>query len=127
MGIPPEDQTRPSGAQMAEVSNAVVAVFTECYGRGPTKAKSFLVDDYLITVLEDFLTTVEHTLVERGKQDLVREVRLTFQDEMSDHFKHAVEEVLGRRVVAYHSQVVFNPSLGFEIFVLEPEAEAATE
>jgi uncharacterized protein YbcI len=118
MTVPDERQ---HGGRLAEVSNAVVGIFSECYGRGPTKAKSYLFDDYLIVVLEDILTTVERTLVERGEEDLVRRVRLTFQEAVAERFTGAVEEVLGRKVQTYHSQVTFHPARGFEIFVLEPE------
>jgi uncharacterized protein YbcI len=118
MTIPDERQ---HGGRLAEVSNAVVGIFSECYGRGPTKAKSYLVDDYLLVVLEDILTQVEKTLVERGEEELVRRVRLTFQEAVADRFTDAVEEVLGRKVQTYHSQVTFHPPRGFEIFVLEPE------
>jgi uncharacterized protein YbcI len=118
MTIPEERQ---HGGRLAEVSNAVVGIFRECYGRGPTKAKSYLVDDYLFVVLEDILTTVEKTLVEKGEEDLVRRVRLTFQDAVSKRFIGAVEQVMDRKVLTYHSQVTFHPARGFEIFVLEPE------
>ena len=107
--------------QLATVSNAVVSIFSECYGRGPTKAKSYAFDNYVITVLEDLLTTVERTLVNNGEQELVRRVRLTFQEIEADRFKDAVAEAMGRKVVTYHSQVVFDPPMGFEIFVLEPQ------
>jgi uncharacterized protein YbcI len=106
------------GEKTAAISNAIVRIFSECYGRGPTKAKTYCFDDYVFCVLEDILTTVERTLVENGKHDLVREVRLTFQEAVADRFTSAVEEVMGRPVVAYHSQVVFDPAMGFEIFVL---------
>lgn len=106
--------------QLAAVTNAVVGIFTECYGRGPTKAKTYAFDDYLVTVLEDILTTVEETLVGAGREDLVRTVRLTFQETVANRFKRAVEDVTGRRVVTYHSQVVFDPPMSFEFFVLEP-------
>jgi uncharacterized protein YbcI len=109
------------GELLADVSNAIVGIFVECYGRGPTKAKSYLFDDYLITVLDDLFTTVESTLVSNGKENLVREVRLTFQEAVADRFKDAVTEVTGRKVLTYHSQVTFHPARGFEIFVLEPE------
>jgi uncharacterized protein YbcI len=101
------------------VSNAVVRILAECYGRGPTKAKTYVVDRYLLCVLEDFLTTVERTLVDRGREELVRTVRLVFQEEIADRFTGAVEEAVGRPVVAYHSQVTFHPAVGFEIFMLE--------
>jgi uncharacterized protein YbcI len=109
--------------QLAAVSNAVVAIFSESYGRGPTKAKSYAFDNYVVTVLEDLLTTVEKTLVESGQEELVRRVRLTFQEIEADRFKNAVEEVMGRKVLTYHSQIVFDPPMGFEMFVLEPEPE----
>ena len=108
-----------SGEHAAAISNAVVQIFAECYGRGPTKAKTYLVDNYVFCVLEDILTTVERTLVNNGKENLVREVRLTFQEDVADRFTSAVEDVVGRRVVTYHSQVVFHPPMAFEIFVLE--------
>jgi uncharacterized protein YbcI len=109
--------------QLAAVSNAVVSIFSECYGRGPTKAKSYAFDDFVVTVLEDLLTTVERTLVNNGEEDLVRRVRLTFQRIEADRFTDAVAEAMGRRVLTYHSQVVFDPPMGFEIFVLEPRDE----
>jgi uncharacterized protein YbcI len=108
-----------NGEQLAKVSNAVVAIHAEYYGRGPTKAKTYAVDRYLLCIFEDFLTTVEETLVKRGKDDLVREVRLLFQEEIADRFKRAVAEAVGRPVATYHSQVTLHPPIGFEIFVLE--------
>jgi uncharacterized protein YbcI len=111
--------------RLAAVSNAVVAIFSECYGRGPTKAKSYGFDNYVVTVLEDFLTTVEQTLVHNGHEDLVRQVRLTFQEAVADRFIDGVAEAMGRSVVTYHSQVTFHPPIGFEIFVLEPEPAAS--
>jgi uncharacterized protein YbcI len=112
------------GEQLAAVSNAIVSLFSEYYGRGPTKAKTYMFDDYVFTVLEDLLTTVERTLLSGGHGDLVRTVRLTFQEAVKDRFTEAVERAVGRRVVAYHSQITFDPPMGFEIFVLEPQAES---
>ena len=106
------------GDRLAAISNAIVAIFAEYYGRGPTKAKTYSFDNYLVAVLEDILTTVERTLVERGEEALVRKVRLTFQEATAERFMSAVSEIAGREVVGYHSQVTFNPSIGFEIFVL---------
>jgi uncharacterized protein YbcI len=116
------EHERQPGTKLAEVSNAVVRIFRECYGRGPTKAKSYQFDNYIITVLEDIFTTVEETLVNNGEHDLVRRVRLTFQEAVADRFKQAVGEAVGRKVLGYHSQVVVDPPTGFEIFILEPES-----
>jgi uncharacterized protein YbcI len=108
------------GEQLAEITNGIVRLFSEYYGRGPTRAKSFLLDDvYLVTVLRDTMTTVERTLTDVGHADQVRSVRLTFQEAMADSFKHVVEAALGRRVVSYHSQLLVDADIGFEMFVLE--------
>jgi uncharacterized protein YbcI len=106
------------GERLSAVSNAIVAIFSECYGRGPTKAKTYAFDSYLCTVLEDMLTTVERTLVDCGEEDLVRTVRLTFQEATADRLTSEVARIVGREVVAYHSQVTFHPAVGFEVFVL---------
>src|SRR3954447_22964302 len=116
------EEVEPRGELLAEISNSIVGILREYYGRGPTKAKTYIFDDYVITIVQDLLTTVEHTLVERGHQDLVREVRITFQEAVADRFTSAVADATGRSVIAYHSQVTFQPDMGFEVFVLEPEA-----
>jgi uncharacterized protein YbcI len=108
-----------SGEQLADVSNAIVRILSEGYGRGPTKAKSFAFDNYLFTVLEDVLTTVEQTLVESGEEELVRTVRLSFQESIARDIRGEVERILGRDVVGYHSQVAFHPPMAFEFFVLD--------
>ena len=114
------------GELLARISNSIVGVFSECYGRGPTKAKTYMFDNFVFTVLEDILTPVERTLVDKGESDLVRKVRLTFQEAVADRFKGAVEDATGRKVVAYHSQVVFDPAMGFEIFVLKPLSDESS-
>lgn len=109
----------PAGPLSAEISNAIVHLLSRHYGRGPTKAKTYLFDNYVFCVLQNVLTTSEETLIQAGKHDLVRKSRIAFQDVLADEFKAAVEKATGRRVVGYHSQVIFDPNMGFEVFVLE--------
>ena len=108
------------GEELAEITNGIVGLFTEYYGRGPTRAKTYMLDEtYVVTVLRDTMTTVERTLVENGHEDQIRSVRLTFQEAMADSFKSVVERALGRPVAAYHSQLLADVDIGFELFVLE--------
>jgi uncharacterized protein YbcI len=115
----PRDDSSPVGAVAAEVSNAIVHLLSRHYGRGPTKAKTYLFDNYVFVVLQNILTTSEETLVEAGQKDLVRKTRLAFQEVLAEEFMGAVAKATGKKVVTYHSQVVFDPDMGFEIFVLE--------
>jgi uncharacterized protein YbcI len=116
---PATESVTSHGEQLAAVTNGIVGLFREYYGRGPTKAKSFLLDGYIVVcVLEDTMTTVEQTLVKNGNGDMVRQVRLTFQEAMADQFEGVVAAAMGRRVTAYHSQLTLEPDMGFEFFVL---------
>jgi uncharacterized protein YbcI len=108
------------GDELAEITNGIVRLFSEYYGRGPTRAKSYMLEErYVVTVLRDTMTTVERTLAEHGHIDMVRQVRLTFQEVMAASFKGVVEQALGRRVASYHSQIMVEPDVGFEFFLLE--------
>jgi uncharacterized protein YbcI len=109
------------GSLRAALANAMVGLKKRYYGRGPEGAKAYIEDDYIFVVLEGGLTRNEETLLAAGKEDLVRRYRLTFQEIVGPTATGAVEELTGRKVIGYHSQVVFDPMRAFEIFVLEPE------
>jgi uncharacterized protein YbcI len=109
-----------AGEELAAVTNGIVRLFSDWYGRGPTRAKSYLLEDrYVVSVLQETMTTVERTLADLGHGDLVRRVRLTFQEAMLDEFKQVVEQAFGRGVAAYHSQLSVEQDIGFEFFILE--------
>jgi uncharacterized protein YbcI len=110
----------PGGSVRTALANAMVGMKKQFYGRGPTAAKAWILDDYVFVVMEGGLTRNEETLLADGKKDLVRTYRLSFQETIGDTVMRAVTEIVGRRVLTYHSQIVFDPPRTFEIFVLEP-------
>jgi len=89
------------------------------YGKGPTKAKSYINDNYVLCVMQGGLTRNEETLLAAGEHDLVRQYRLKFQEAMAAPTTEAIERLTGRKVLGYHSQIVFEPEHAFEIFVLD--------
>jgi uncharacterized protein YbcI len=110
----------PPGPILAEVTNAIVQLHREHYGKGPTRSKSYLMDDTLLCVMQDVLTVVERTLVESGELALVRDTRLAFADAMRDRFTEEVERIVGRRVLGFASQVLVTQDAAVEMFLLEP-------
>ena len=104
---------------LAEVTNAIVRLHRQHYGKGPTRSKSYLLDDVLICVMQDVLTVVERTLVEAGQPTQVRETRLVYSDAMRDRFAEEVERIVGRRVLGFTSQVLVTRDVVIEMFVLE--------
>jgi uncharacterized protein YbcI len=123
----PEDLSASQGHVRAAISDGLVRLLSRHFGKGPTRAKTYICDEYVFAVFEDLLTTSEQTLVERGRGALVREYRLAFQEELAGEFRQVVEDATRRKVLTYHSQIVFDPPRGFEIFMLEPAQRAAMD
>ena len=116
------------GRPAASISNAITRLHRDHYGRGATTARTIIQRNYVVCFLEDIYTPVERTLIEAGRIEAVRETRNIFQDAMGPKFREAVEEATGRTVIAFMSQVCFDPDMAAEVFVLEPQAgEAAAE
>jgi uncharacterized protein YbcI len=105
----------------AQLSNAMVGLKKHFYGKGPTRCKTFICQNYIFSVLEDGLLPHEEVLLEAGEPRQVRENRLAFQEAMAKPTMDAVEQLTRRRVLTYHSQIVFDPVRTFEIFVLDEE------
>jgi uncharacterized protein YbcI len=115
------------GALRSAISQAIVRIHAEHYGKGATQAKTYVWDNLVVTVLRDVLTTAERTLVEVDRADAVRDVRTTFQFTMEQTFRSAIERLTGRRVHSFMSQVDPANGLGVEVFVLEPVDGAAPD
>ena len=105
------------------ISNAITRLHREHYGRGPTAARTIIQRNYVACFLDDIYTPVERTLIEARRLDAVRRTRHEFQEAMGPAFTNAVEEITGRRVVAFMSQIHFDPDMAVELFVLEPEGD----
>ena len=109
------------GQMRKDISNAMVGLKKQLYGKGPVKAKTFINDNFVFVVLEGGLTRNEETLLAAGEERLVRQYRLRFQEVVEETATGAIEQLTGCRVLTYHSQIVFNPDTAFEIFVLDRE------
>jgi uncharacterized protein YbcI len=110
------------GAVRAAISRAVVRIHAEHYGKGATQAKTYAFENLIVTVLRDVFTTAETTLIGLDRAETVRDVRTTFQNSMSQTFVSAIEDLTGRRVESFMSQVDPASGMGIEVFVLVPEA-----
>ena len=118
-----------AATKLQEVSNAMVRLHKEQFGRGPTSARShFAGRDALITVLNDALLPAELKLVQLGQVERVRESRLAFQAATETEFLAAVEGIIGRKVIAFASGIDPLANMVFETFHFAPvgsEDEAA--
>jgi uncharacterized protein YbcI len=107
-----------NGRTLAAISNRIVALQRQYYGRGATKARTMMDGDFVVCVMEDIYIAAERTLIDGGRFAAVLETRSAFQDAMAPQFKAVVEEATGRRVIAFTSQIHANPDLAVEFFML---------
>ncbi len=109
---------------MLEISNAMVRLYKEAFGRGPTKARSnFAGPDTLIVVLENSMTVSERQLAQAGEQQRVREGRLVLQHLLEDQFRDVVERALGRRTIAFVGGLDAECDLAIQVFTLESQEQ----
>ena len=112
----------------AAISREMVKALKTYYGKGPTKAKSYLFDDLLFVVMRGGMAPAEKTLLEAGHSDEVRTFRQRFENVIGDRLVGTIEQLTERKVLTYQSQVLFDPFVVIEIFVFDqPHDSSAIE
>ena len=105
---------------LTAVSDGLVALLKEFYGRGPTQAKSYYEDDLVVCVLRGGFSRVEQTLLDGGRGAAVIEQRMAFQDLMRGRFEAVIEHATGRKVIGFMSGNQQDPDMMCEVFMLAP-------
>ena len=122
--MPPEAQHPDTGTAPGDVRTAIsdglVALIKEYYGRGPDRTKTYVMDDLVVCLLRGGFTRVEQTLFQAGHADDVIRQRMAFQDVMRDRFEEVVETATGRKVIGFMSGNQQDPDMICEVFVLAP-------
>ena len=121
-----EGDQRSLGEMRATISNEIVRLQAEYYGKGPTKAKTYIVEDLVVVVLEDSFTRAEKTLVEHGEREAVEHIRRRFQQQMAESFS-SVEQATGRRVRTFLSETNVEQDVSVETFLLADERTDMTD
>jgi len=112
------------GSLAMRLSNAMVKAHKQYFGKGPLRAKSYLVDDLLFIVMREGMTRAEETMLDFDQADKVRDFRQTFENEMTERLTTLIEDITGRKVLTYQSQILFDPNLVIEIFVFDTPLDA---
>ena len=106
------------GNARAEIATAIVRLQSEYYGKGPTKAKTYITDDLVVVVLEETFTKAEMTLISRGEKESIQEIRRRFQQAMEEEFTSVVEQATGRVVRVFLSETNLEADISVEFFLL---------
>jgi uncharacterized protein YbcI len=106
------------GEMRATIGNEIVRLQAEYYGKGPTRAKTYIVEDLVVVVLEESFTRAEKTLAERGEREAIEHIRRRFQQQMADEFTSVVEQATGRKVRVFLSETNIDQDVSVETFLL---------
>ena len=112
---------------LSRISNEMVQAQKRYFGRGPTQAKSYLLDDFLLVVMRGGITVAESTMLEFGRGDLVRSFRQEIEAELGDRLLDRLQTLTGRRIVNHQTQILLEPHTVVAMFFFEPEAALAAE
>jgi uncharacterized protein YbcI len=113
------------GLELSELSNAMVRLYKEQFGRGPTKARSvYAGPDAVLCTLENSFTPAERSLVRMGEHQRLRDTRMFFQYATEQEFRETVEQITGRKVRAFVSGVDVKQDVSSELFYLEPSGSS---
>jgi uncharacterized protein YbcI len=119
--MPVEHEQSKTGVLAAQISRAVVHIWREYTGRGPTKTQTTITEDLVIVLMSDTLLKAERNLANDGRLDEVLSIRRAYQDTMRQDLTTAVEHLTGRTVAAFMSHNNVDPDLSAELFVLVPK------
>jgi uncharacterized protein YbcI len=108
------------GDVLTAISDGLVALLKEFYGRGPTRAKSYYSDDLVVCVLRGGFSRVEETLLAGGRGAAVIDQRMAFQDLMRHRFEQVIADATGREVIGFMSGNQQGPDMMCEVFILAP-------
>jgi uncharacterized protein YbcI len=108
------------GDVLTAISDGMVALLKEYYGRGPTRAKSYYEDDLVVCVLRGGFSRVEQTLLDGGRGQAVIQQRMEFQEVMRERFAKVIEDATGKQVIGFMSGNQQDPDLMCEVFILAP-------
>jgi uncharacterized protein YbcI len=108
------------GQLLAAISNSIVGILREHYGRGPMKAKTYALDDIIVVVMRGSgFTALEQTIMDSGAPDRVVDMRHDFQRVMAKRYTETIEALTGRKVLAFLSQAHVEPDITMEIFFVD--------
>jgi uncharacterized protein YbcI len=108
------------GDVLTAISEGMVALLKEFYGRGPSRVKSYYEDDLVVCLLRGGFSRVEQTLFDGGRGQSVIQQRIEFQDLMRARFEGVIRDATGRRVIGFMSGNQQDPDIMCEVFILAP-------
>jgi uncharacterized protein YbcI len=108
-----------AGELNAAIARAVVGIYRDVAGRGPTHARAFFRDDALVVLMRNVLTKGERSLAERGRHTSVHTSREALQEVMRPDLIAAAERLTGGRVIVLMGSTDVDGDMAAQIFIMD--------
>jgi uncharacterized protein YbcI len=108
------------GEQLRDISDALVQLYKDCYGKGPTKARTYMDGDLVVCLLQGGFLKSEKALRDAGRGEVVSDNRGALQEVLRQRFIDTIEGITERKVITFISGVDVQTETNAELFVLEP-------
>jgi uncharacterized protein YbcI len=119
--VPPAETGQEGQNVSMQLSNAMIRLYKELFGRGPTSARTdFVGSDVVVVTLKETLTPAERSLADMGEHQRLRDTRLYFQYATEERFRGEVERIVGRKTTTFISGMDTREDVSVEYFGLEP-------
>ena len=109
------------------ISRGIVKLLKDHYGRGPSRAKTYVMEDVVVVLLEGGFTRVEAMLLAEGHGQAVKDQRALFQEGMRPRFIELIEQETGRQVVSAMSTGDQVADMAVQVFVFQPRSTAEAQ
>src|SRR4051794_28224855 len=115
----PVDAHGPSGNELnAAIARAVVGIYRDCVGRGPTRAEAFFRHNVVVVLLHGVMTTAERAVAASESNGAALDFRHRLHELMRPQLVASLESLTASQVIAlmndYHLK-----DLAVEVFVLD--------
>lgn len=105
-------------SESQRVSDAIVQAYKTQYGKGPEAIRVHLTGDTAMALLRGGFSVAEESLYGSGNAEAVRDQRRAFGDLIAPTLRVAINEELGREVVAVLADTCQHPDLTAIVLVL---------
>jgi uncharacterized protein YbcI len=111
------------GELEARITEGMIKFEREYMGRGPTEARTYLIEDMVLVRMKGIITRAEHHLASadptgRGR-DLIKQTRTELLEKSRPIIVALVEKEVGTKVVSLHTDVSVKASERVIIFTLD--------
>lgn len=115
------------GQMEAEISNRIIHFEKEHMGRGPTEAKTYILEDMILVRLKNVLTPAEHQLAKTPEgKGLIKKMRIQLFENSRHILENLIFKVIGASVVSIHSDISTITGERVIVFILDRKVKELT-